>query len=205
MKRFFLVAAALLALGQTAGAQVPPNQAQQVLDTWYEHYLGRPIDQAGMDYWYPRIVSEPSQPVLGDMLQSEEYYNRNGSTPQGFVIGLYRDVLGRTDPQPGEVQTWLDRLAQNGNNRSLTAQQFMNGVNIMNPPAVAAAPPVQVAPAAPGVAVPYSYSWTSPYRYFVPSPRVSHWSPHYYTTPGPVLRRSYRQRHKDHDRGYWWR
>jgi hypothetical protein len=179
MKRFFLIAAALLALAETAGAQVPPSTAPQVLETWYQHYLGRPLDQRGMDYWFPRVTSEASAPVLASMLASEEYYNRNGSTPEGFVRGLYRDVLGRTtDVQPWEVATWLNRLSQNGGSREQTAQQFMAGVDILNPPEV------QAAPAAPPAVEVYG-RW-SPNRYVAPAPRPSgRWSPYRYGVPAP--------------------
>ena len=51
--------------------------------------------------------------ILVDLLASQEYvFGQGGGYPAGFVVALYRDVLGRTvaedDPQ---VQYWADRVA----------------------------------------------------------------------------------------------
>jgi hypothetical protein len=172
MKRFLAIAAvALLTSAGTVHAQYQPDRSVQVLDTWYRHYLGRPIDQAGVDYWYPRITSEDARHVLAAMLESEEYLRRNGNTPQGLVLGLYRDVLGRANPAGWEVERWVNTLLQSGS-RADMIEQFLQGVDVFNPPA---RPAVPVTPAPAPQYMPPAYSPPAyaprvpPYRY-IPYP-----------------------------------
>ena len=122
------VAAALLTLGTiatSANAQVyssqPQNPDVQLVDSWYRHYLGRPVDEVGLQAWLPQLANgHPEAGILG----SPEYYNRHGGTPQGFVTGLYVDVLGR-QPSANEVQSWVIRLEQFGWDRTVLADEFL--------------------------------------------------------------------------------
>jgi len=160
-----------------------------------------------MDFWYPRIISEPTAHVLGAIVGSDEYYNHNGSTPEGFVRGMYRDVLGRTaDVQPWEVGVWLKKLTDNGSNRALTAEQFMAGLDILNPPASQPAPAAsQVLPPAlppqvlvPAPPAPEDYTVLHPYRYVLPPrPHYHALSPYRYGVP--VRRYGH---HEEHHQGH---
>jgi hypothetical protein len=38
-----------------------------------------------------------------------KYYVRHGNTDQGFVVGMYQDVLGRT-PETWEIEQWVENL-----------------------------------------------------------------------------------------------
>ena len=69
-------------------------------------------------------VALKSTEVQAGILASEEYYCRNGHTAEGFVAGLYRDVLGR--PACGaEIQTWARRLCHCGTRETVVAE-FLN-------------------------------------------------------------------------------
>lgn len=47
--------------------------------------------------------------VRAGLLSSEEYYIRQGSTAQGFLEGLYRDLLGRSVDATGQA-FWIGRI-----------------------------------------------------------------------------------------------
>jgi hypothetical protein len=116
----------LAILGTDASAQMvygPTSQdpGAQQLDSWYRRYLGRPVDQTGLEAWLPQLAKINVEAAI---LGSPEYYNRNGGTPEGFVTGLYVDVLGR-QPAPSEVQGWLVRLQQLGWDRTALAGDFL--------------------------------------------------------------------------------
>lgn len=183
-----IATAAVLMLGGIARGQFQPGypsiNVPQVLNTWYSHYLGRNVDQAGMDFWGPRLASQNPQDVLAGILASDEYLNRNGGTPDGFVLGLYRDVLGRSPAQlrPQDVEYWVNKMNQYGS-REAMIQEFLHdaNTNIFTPPAAPAAPPAPVAPApspqyappAPQYAPP---AYTPPVQqYIVPAPSPWNW------------------------------
>jgi hypothetical protein len=177
MKRVLTIATvALLSLAGTAGAQVGyrPGSAPQIVDTWYRHYLGRVADQAGFDYWVPRLASQDPQQTLSELLASDEYYNRNGGTPDGLVLGLYRDVLGRTPAQlrPQDVDYWVNKMAQYGS-RGAMIGEFLHDANtdIFNPPGAPA--PVYSAPPPPPAPVSVTpaptvrpWRWYEPHRHY---------------------------------------
>src|SRR5690242_12012544 len=113
MKRgITLIALTLLTLGLTAFEA--SAQTQREYDTvrgWYERYLGREPDEGGWASWADQLARRPSNDVLADLLASPEYYQRHGNTPEGFVLGLYNEVLGR-QPASDEVDNWVRRLVQ---------------------------------------------------------------------------------------------
>ena len=58
------------------------------------------------------------------MVSSPEYFNDNGSTNQGYVLGLYNDALDRT-PTTAELE-WLGQRALNsGTSRLAVAVSFL--------------------------------------------------------------------------------
>jgi hypothetical protein len=167
---------ALLTLAGAATAQVGyrPGSAPAIVDTWYRHYLGRVPDQAGFDYWVPRLASQDPRQTLSELLASDEYYNRTGGSPDGLVLGLYRDVLGRAPAQlrPQDVEYWVNKMFQYGS-RGAMIGEFLNDANtdIFNPPAAPApafaAPPPPPAPVyAPPARVVRPWRWYEPHRHF---------------------------------------
>jgi hypothetical protein len=180
-----LATAAVLMLGGAARGQFQPaspsTDIPQVLNTWYTHYLGRNVDQAGMNFWAPRLASQNPQDVLAGILASDEYLNRNGGTPDGLVLGLYRDVLGRTPDslQEHDVAYWVNKMIQYGSRQAMIGEFLHDAnTNIFSPPAVPAAPPAPVAPAQnpwySPTYTPPAYTAPAP-TYIVPAPSLWNW------------------------------
>jgi hypothetical protein len=79
-----------------AAAQSHSHSTADLIDSWYHRYLGRHVDSTGLhDHLRAIRHGTPLDVVEVAILASAEYYARNGNTPEGFVAGLYRDVLGR--------------------------------------------------------------------------------------------------------------
>lgn len=126
MKRgITLIALALLTLGITsmeARAQGP--REVEIVRNWYQRYLGREPDNVGLMTWSQELCSRPAADVLASILASPEYYQRHGCTPEGFITGLYLEVLGR-QPNGDEVNSWLWQLARCRGDRRHIAQSFL--------------------------------------------------------------------------------
>jgi hypothetical protein len=114
--------AAALALAGPASAQyypqVPPSPAfqndqaaQNLVENWFLHFFGRP-GGVGSSYWIDQVrQGQPPDNVLAQMLASQEYYDKGGRTPQGFIEKLYYDLTGQPPP-PQALGYWVNRLYQ---------------------------------------------------------------------------------------------
>jgi hypothetical protein len=58
------------------------------------------------------------------MLGSYGFFRRHGGTNEGFIRGLYQEVLGRTCNYE-EVSQWLQALANHNGDRVSTARSFL--------------------------------------------------------------------------------
>jgi Domain of unknown function (DUF4214) len=156
MRRFIgFTTAVLLGLGMTfipsnnAQAQVVAQDDGALIATWYQRYLGRTPDPSEVAGWLPQL--RRGQDVEASILGSDEYFRRKGNSPEGFVTGLYVDLLSR-QPSGQEVQGWLDRLGQNGFNREVLAADFLRAAQselaarTPVPPVYIPAPPVYNVP-----------------------------------------------------------
>jgi hypothetical protein len=77
---------------------------------WYLRYLHRDVDPSGIQTWTDALASGNSPTmVLSTILGSDEYVQYNGDTPEGFVRGLYLDIVGR-EPSSREYRYWLRKL-----------------------------------------------------------------------------------------------
>src|SRR5688572_27390588 len=136
LKQTLTMALALAAFGLTAGAARAQGYHERMLHSWYVNYLGRPVDPAG---WHDhlRALGGGASPLLveAEILGSLEYYRRNGATPEGFIAGLFHDVLG-VEPTPPEFHYWLRRTQRDS--RSEVAADFLREMR------AGAAPPVRV-------------------------------------------------------------
>ncbi len=128
MKSFIVpIAVGLFALAAVALAPATA-QAQTVatddalITSLYQRYLGRNPEAAGLQGWLKEL--RRGRNVEAAILGSDEYLTRQGSTADGFVKGLYVDVLKR-QPRADEVQGWLVRLQQDGNDREVLAGEFL--------------------------------------------------------------------------------
>jgi hypothetical protein len=97
----------------------------ELVQSWYQRYLRRSIDISGLQGWVNLLRQGASHDdVKAAILGSPEYYQLQGNTPEGFVTGLYGDVLGRA-PSRDELVLWLNRLGQLRNDRTRLAADFV--------------------------------------------------------------------------------
>jgi hypothetical protein len=77
----------------------------------YETYLGRAMDVVGSNYVLQLFHGGATEDqVKASILQSDEYNRKNGSSVNGFLTGLYRDVLG-TAADAGGLAFWGGKMA----------------------------------------------------------------------------------------------
>jgi hypothetical protein len=109
-----MAAATFLTLGLTAGAAraCSPEEAALV-QSLYRQYLHRPADACGLRGWAKQLRCDGVEAVQAGILSSDEYYGTHGGCPDGFVRGLYEDVLGR-QACAREVHEWVCRLGRCG-------------------------------------------------------------------------------------------
>jgi hypothetical protein len=124
----------------------------QLVQSWYERYLGREPDPGGLDLWAQQLQTfGPTQAQAG-ILASDEYYIRHGATPVGFAEGLYADVLNRT-ASPSEVGNWVSRFMVDGGDRAQLAREFLDAAR----PELGQAPVYRPARVYGSYAGPYGY------------------------------------------------
>jgi hypothetical protein len=76
----------------------------------YQHYLKRTPDAAGLAGWVNLLQHGLSDEQLeAAFIGSPEYIAQHGGTGSAWVVGLYRDLLGR-DPDAAGLQSWLGAL-----------------------------------------------------------------------------------------------
>ncbi len=76
----------------------------------YKRYLQRTPDPGGEQAWTDFLVAGGTfEQVAEGMVSSQEYYVLQGGTNQGFITGLYRDVLQRY-PTTGDLAGWETAL-----------------------------------------------------------------------------------------------
>jgi hypothetical protein len=109
-----VAAATFLTLGLTAGASraCSPEEAA-LIQTFYQQYLHRSADACGLRAWAKQLRCDGVEAVQAGILSSDEYYCAHGRCPDGFVRGLYEDVLGR-QACAREVHEWVCRLQRCG-------------------------------------------------------------------------------------------
>jgi hypothetical protein len=76
----------------------------------YEHYLGRSVDVAGLNFWVAQMqLGVTDEQLESSLASSSEYAQLHGSTDASWVAGLYNDLLGR--PAEGQgLSYWLAQL-----------------------------------------------------------------------------------------------
>jgi hypothetical protein len=181
-----ILTAATLGVGTgTAHAQYGSYGTYRgLVESWYLRYLGRPADPVGMhDQIHALRDGVPPSAIEASILAGSEYYLRNGGTPQGYVIGLYRDVLNAT-PGPVDLNTWTQATIVSG--RSAVAAQILQQrggavttytppPTVVVPPPTVVAPPVVVQPTLPPVTVVTPRVYVPGRVYYPGWPVYRHW------------------------------
>jgi Domain of unknown function (DUF4214)/Periplasmic copper-binding protein (NosD) len=90
----------------------------------YSHYLERQPDSDGADFWLHFLKSGGTlEQVAEELTSSQEYFVLQGGTNQGFITGLYHEVLNR-NPSAAEVEGWLAAL-ESGTSRHDVSVAFL--------------------------------------------------------------------------------
>jgi Domain of unknown function (DUF4214) len=90
----------------------------------YSAYLNRQPDPSGEQFWVSFLMGGGTfEQMTAALAGSPEYFALQGSTNQGFVTGLYVDVLDRT-PTTAEVDGWVTVL-NSGTSRTTVATMFL--------------------------------------------------------------------------------
>jgi hypothetical protein len=125
--RFLLAMALSLAAGLAASTPVRADSASRQVAAWYQRYLDRYPDRAGLEDWADKLRRgrDPIDVEAG-ILSSDEYWARAGSNPGGWVDRLFRDTTGRP-PSVRDFRFWADR-ARLGD-RKRVAKDFLRGLH----------------------------------------------------------------------------
>jgi parallel beta-helix repeat protein len=76
----------------------------------YARYLNRAPDSSGEQHWLNVLMHGGTlEQVAEGIVSSPEYFQDHGGTNQGYVMGLYQQVLGRT-PSVSELNSWVSAL-----------------------------------------------------------------------------------------------
>ncbi len=80
------------------------------VDGLYRQALDRGADASGRAHWVERLQGGVLVNALGsEIYGSGEFYQRAGSTPEGFVTELYERILHRI-PDPAGLSHWVNVL-----------------------------------------------------------------------------------------------
>ncbi len=98
------------------------------IDDYYRTFLGRDADAPGRAVWVGGFLAGMDElAVMRSFLISTEYLVKNGTT-DGFVIGLYTDVLRRAPDPVGRI-VWVQAL-EGGTPRSTVPPNFLNSAEM---------------------------------------------------------------------------
>jgi thermitase len=92
--------------GVVLGLEGSMEYLNNQVNSMYKLYLGRNPDTGGEQYWVNFLQSGGTlEEVAEGLTSSQEYYVLQGGTNQGFITGLYQEVLKRT-PSTSELAGW---------------------------------------------------------------------------------------------------
>jgi hypothetical protein len=104
-----------------------PEGVRYRLDQLYERFLGREVDPAGLAAWSGQIAAGATwTDVEAGILGSDEYYTREGGNVEGFVSGLYVDLLNRAPDQLGH-DSLVTYLASGGSRQAAARGVLVSG------------------------------------------------------------------------------
>ena len=102
-----------------------PEYRSILITQSYQRYLGRTPDAAGLASWLSALNRGTTITRMeAGLLASPEYYVKAGSSPNGWIVRLYADVLGRP-ASAAEVTSWVRYLQRSGASRNDVAMAFL--------------------------------------------------------------------------------
>ncbi|TMQ34931.1 MAG: DUF4214 domain-containing protein [Planctomycetota bacterium] len=100
-----------------------PEHLQQVVTTLYQTVLHRAPDAGGLASWTAAMQNGMGTQAVEMALLASPEYQQAHPDPTVFVLGLYRDVLGR-DADGAGVTAWV-RALDNGMSQAQVARLFL--------------------------------------------------------------------------------
>ncbi len=123
-KTYATITAILATLGLGSLNEAHAYHDVELVRGFYRDYLHRSPDACGLRGWVDHLRRGASPEwVQAQILGSDEYYEIHGCRPEGFVAGLYEDVLGRRACRQ-EIHDWVCRLNRCGCRKRL-AEEFL--------------------------------------------------------------------------------
>src|SRR5262249_50612569 len=88
-----------------------PEANAYLINKLYQSLLGRSADAAALVTFTAQLQAGGHvADIVNTLVASQEYSNLKGGTDDGWVRGLYQDLLGRT-PADSEVAIWVGALS----------------------------------------------------------------------------------------------
>ena len=106
-----------------------PEYITDQVGAMYLRYLRRDVDAQAEQYWFGFIQAGGTLEAVAEALtSSQEYFVLKGGTNQGFITGLYHDVLNRS-ASDAEIAYWEAALSAGASRVSvstafLTSQEY---------------------------------------------------------------------------------
>ena len=103
----------------------------------YETFLQRAPDAGGLQFWAQQLGRPGSQQgpgeqaVLAALVSSPEYVSLHGGANDGWIEGLYQDVLGRIADAGGST-FWLQLANAPGMDRTQFARVFLSSTEAVH-------------------------------------------------------------------------
>jgi hypothetical protein len=106
------------------GVQGSSEYLNDQVNAMYQLYLKRPADTAGAQFWVSFLEAGGTlEQVAEEITASQEYFVLQGGTNQGFITGLYAEVLNRTASN-AEIAGW-ETVLDNGATRLDVSTAFL--------------------------------------------------------------------------------
>jgi autotransporter-associated beta strand protein len=90
-----------------------PEHYTQFVTTEYRQFLKREPDPAGLQGWVNGMLAGvyTDERVEGNFINSVEYVTAHNGTGRDWLLGIYHDLLGRTNVGDDEINGWLGLMA----------------------------------------------------------------------------------------------
>ncbi len=115
---------ALTPVSAVLGIEASTEYLNDQVNAMYHLYLQRSPDASGGQHWVSFLLAGGTlEQVAEGLTSSQEYFVLQGGTNQGFITGLYRDVLNRS-ASTAEIASWETAL-DSGASRASVAADFL--------------------------------------------------------------------------------
>ena len=111
--------------------EISPEHVTLEVDQFYLTFLDRPADAAGQALWVNAILGGVSEADVAVAFLTSPEYTAAHSDNASYVNGLYLDVLGRQQADPGGLAYWTSVLQQGLETRAQVAVSFLSSTEAL--------------------------------------------------------------------------